>query len=285
MKTCVRRVVVAGLLGLLAGFSPFVGGVAHSETGGTALNDFFSLSSPELSWQQIFNSDGSLNPLPDRSGAEFFPDNISAGIATDMSTLNNGVVFNDTVLSQNDLGNTFLYYTIDQSGDLIVYLGVARLGTTGGESFIDFTLSQSPFFVRQGNPWPVFGSYTPGDLTIRLSFVDGNLSSVETSRWTEAEYLQTINSSWPIADSACSGQPNNLAFCAGTLPSGLPPTNQDVWDRYYNKVSVPAANQFVEVGVNVSKLLGVNASTLSLTVKTPEDIVLAPLTIQGRTQP
>lgn len=253
-------------------------------TGGTTLNGYFNLPT-QPNWQDIFNADGSLRRLPDGTGAAFMPDNISAGTAIDMTAALNGTVVNAAVEPQHDLGNTYLFHAVDNSGNLVVYAAVERLGTTGGESFIEFTLSQVPYLVRQGSPWQLHGESTPGDLIVKMIFIDGALTAVDLNQLTEAGDMQTLESFWPTADTACTGQPNSFAFCSGTLPAGLPAANQDVWDGWYQKVPHTTADQFAQIGINFGRLSGINPETLSLTVRTPEDIVLAPATVQRRAQP
>lgn len=253
-------------------------------TGGTTLNDYFNLPT-QPNWQDLFNADGSLRSLPDGTGAAFMPDNISAGTAIDMTAVLNGTVINAAVEPQHDLGNTYLFHTVDNSGNLVVYAAVERLGIPGGESFIEFTLSQAPYLVRQGSPWQIHGESTPGDLTVKMIFIDGALTAVDLNQSTATGDVQTLESFWPTVGAACTGQPNNFAFCSGALTAGLPTANQEVWDAWYQKIPSTPADQFAQIGINFGRLSGINPDTLSLTVRTPEDIVLAPATVQRRAQP
>lgn len=226
-------------------------------------------------WVDIFDSKGKVNNLRGGISAAFIEDNISAGIATDMSVLTCAdLVNNETVQSINDLGNAYVYRTADTAGNLVLFAGVERLGVPEGSTYIDFEFSQDKIQVWSGVPWKIQGKKTTGDLTVRMNFVNGALQNVEFKQFTadgSGEY-RILKTDWPIDGRTCNGSDGLYAFCSGAVQTGLAPTNQDIWDQWGTPVTVPAADQFVEVGVNVGKLLGSNPDFSSLTLRTPEDI-------------
>lgn len=226
-------------------------------------------------WVDIFDSKGKVKDLRGGVSAAFIEDNISAGVATDMSKLvSANTVDNGTVQAVNDLGNAYVYRTVDAAGNLVLFAGVERLGVAGGTSYIVFEFSRDTIQVWSGIPWQIHGQKTAGDLTVRMNFVEGSLKSVEFKQLAadgSGEY-RILKTDWPIGGQACTGSDGLYAFCSGAVVTGLAPTNSDVWDLKGTPVSIPAADQFVEVGINVGRLLGTNPDYSSLTLRTPEDI-------------
>jgi hypothetical protein len=225
-------------------------------------------------WTDIFNADGTVNNLHGGRSAEFIEENISSGVATDMSTLLSGSLLdNGIVPSLHDLGNSYVYSTSDTEGNLVLFTGLEHLGSVEGTSFIDVEFTQDIIFLQHGSPWPIYGKSSPGDLLIRVNLSDSLISSVEIKEWITGEY-QTIEISGPLGWESCSGNNTSYVLCIGAPVAGLPPTNNDVWDLNFNPVTVPSANSFIEVGVNVGRLLGTNPHITGVTIWTPEDIAL-----------
>lgn len=235
-----------------------------------------SLTLPD--WTSIFNADGTVKDLNGGLGAVFMQENISTGIATDMTALfdsgylESSFVYNGTVPTQNDLGNAYAYATLDSSGYLVLYAGVERLSADAGNTYIEFEFTQFPFYLRQGNPWPIHGTRTLDDLLVRVNFTAGIPDSMEIKRWTSDGY-QTIQSAGLSEGATCGGSGATDLFCIGAPVAGLPPTNPNVWDLSYNPVTVPSADSFLEVGVNVGQLLDINPDISSITIRTPDDVV------------
>ncbi|CAG1008541.1 hypothetical protein ANAEL_03684 [Anaerolineales bacterium] len=258
-------------LGLL--LATTVGVAASAELPGYANLVGTGVSGP--GWGDIFDSSGKVKDLKGGVSAAFIEDNISSGVATDMSKLISAdIVDNGTVQPVNDLGNAYVYRTADAAGNLVLFAGVECLGMAEGTSYIDFEFSQDKIQVWSGIPWQIHGQKTAGDLTVRLNFVNGALQSVEFKQLAgdgsgESQILKT---DWPVGGQACTGSNGLYAFCAGTVITGLAPTNSDVWNLKGTPVLIPAADQFVEVGINVGRLLGSNPDYSSLTLRTPEDI-------------
>lgn len=269
------RTTVARCLGTALGLflAATVGVAASAELPGHA--NLVGAGGPGPGWGDIFDSSGKVKDLRGGVNAAFIEDNISAGVATDMSVLISAdYVNNGTVQAVNDLGNAYVYRTADAAGNLVLFAGVERLGVTEGTTYIDFEFSQDKIQVWGGIPWKIHGQNTAGDLAVRMNFVEGVLRSVEFRQFAadgSGEY-RILKTAWPIDGQACSGSDGLYAFCSGASVTGLAATNQDIWDNWGTPVSVPAADQFVEVGVNVGRLLGSNPNYSSLTLKTPEDI-------------
>jgi hypothetical protein len=246
----------------------------------------FAVSTDSLiDWTAVFNADGSVKDLCGGVDAVFLQDNISAGVATDMSAfigaalLAESLVYNNTVAAAHDLGNGYVYAKIDASNNLILVAGVERLISLES-TFVEFEFSQDVVCVRSGNPWPIYGARTLNDLLIRMNFASGILNSVEFKKWDGADYM-SIGSAVPPMTEGCDGSLDLYAYCTGAPVLGLAPTNADIWDSNFNPVVVPNPDGFVQVSVNVGRLLNTNVDFTSIVMRTPEDINLSSFRAMG----
>jgi hypothetical protein len=221
-----------------------------------------------VDWAAIFNSDGTVRDLQGGIDAVFLPDNISAGIATDMSALPvvDNVVYNNAVPSVHDLGNGYVYATRDASQNLVLHAGMERLNSTE-DTFVEFEFNQGVVGVTTGSPWPLEGGRTANDIQVRMDFTSGVLSNVVLRVWDGSGF-------------AAAG-PGSLSYASGAPVPGLPPTNTEVWDSNYQKVTVPSADSFVEASVNIGLLFGANIEYTSIVVRTPKDINLGSFRAMG----
>ena len=230
-----------------------------------------------LDWASVFNVDGTVKDLGGGIDAIYLQDNISAGIATDMTALGVDIdgkikVFNDTVSAAHDLGNGYVYVTKDASNNLVIFAGVERL--KGPENtFVEFEFNQDIVGVRSGNPWPIYGARTLNDLLVRMEFTAGILTSVDFKRWDGSGYA-IIASATPPSPEGCfgNGMTDLYAYCNGSPVQGLPPTNADIWDLNFTPVQVPNPDSFVQVSVNVDRLIGSSVAFTSIVIWSPEDI-------------
>lgn len=255
-------------------------------------------------WSDLFNANGTLkdvvndageagsNGVPDYvdiyggTDAIFVGDNISDGVAVDMSalfgadTLNESLVYNGPVASSHDLGNAFILATTDSQGNQILYGAVERLGPADEGSYIEFEFSQGVVRVRQGDPWPIHGQRTTDDLLIRVNLASGSPASIDVSRWTEEGGYESVNASSISAGSRCTNIAPYFIVCDASLVEGsftyqssFDPVN-DSWDQGGNSVQVSPPNGLLEFGVNVGVLLGANPEFTSIIVRSPDDILL-----------
>jgi hypothetical protein len=238
-------------------------------------------AAPIPDWAAVFNPDGSIKDLNGGIDAVYLQENISAGVATDMSALDpvNGLVFNGAVTSAHDLGNTYAYATRDTMGNLIIAAAVERL-TSAENTFVEFEFNQGVVGVTSGTPWPIVGSRTANDLLVRLNFSAGNISSVDLMKWAGSSFI-TIYSAPAPAQTGCFVVSADCDFCNGSPISGLPATNTDIWDSSYQVVQVPNPNGFAQISINAGNLLGPGAEFTSIVVRTPEDIVLGSFQTMG----
>jgi len=233
-----------------------------------------------LDWASVFNADGTVKGLGGGLDAIYLQDNISAGIATDMTALGADLlVYNNTVAAAHDLGNGYVYARIDASNNLVIFAGVERLKGLE-ETYVEFEFNQDTVGVRSGNPWPIYGSKTLNDLLVRMEFTAGILSSVAFKRWDGSGYA-LIGSAIPPASEGCYGTADLYAYCSGSPVQGLPPTNSDIWDVSFKHVEVPGPDSFVQMSVNVGSIIGSNVDFTSIIIWTPEDISLGSFRAMG----
>ncbi len=219
-------------------------------------------------WTAIFGPDGTVVSLNGGLDAFFLEDKISDGIGLDMSALaagNPGIVYNRIVPRAYDLGNGYVWVTKDAGGNLQVYAGVERLNTPG-DTFVEFEFNQSVIQVLSGEPWPVHGQRTPGDVLVRANFTAGAFSSAAFMRWDGAEY-QLVASTGPEGYGGL-----DVLACAGAPP--IAPLAHEAWDATGVPVSVAPPDSFVEIGFNVAPLVGADVEFTSVQVRTPGDVIL-----------
>jgi hypothetical protein len=230
-----------------------------------------------LDWASVFNVEGTVKSLGGGIDAIYLEDNISAGLATDMTALGvdsdgEAKVFNDTVSTVHDLGNGYVYATKDASQRLVIFAGVERLRSSE-DTFVEFEFNQDNVCVRSGNPWLIHGARKLNDLLVHMEFTAGNLSLVEFKKWDGSGYT-LIGSSVPPAPEGCfgNGMTDLYAYCSGSPVQGLPPTNADIWDLNFIPIQVPNPDSFIQMSVNVNRLLGGNVAFTSVVIWSPEDI-------------
>ena len=245
-------------------------------------------------WDQIFSPGGALvdhfdayggkraNGIPDHVDlfggieAEFVHDNLSNGVATDMTallpsaSLSQQVVFNGEVRSAHDLGNVYLLKSRSPEGSLQVFAGVERLLVLDS-TFIEFEFNQQPVSFGPGAPWTLNGHRSDGDLLVRMDFSRGNLSSVEVRQWAGDQFT-TLQSRRGGAG-GCQGDAA-LVYCVSAPPMEVSGGGFEVWDAEFQLVERAIANDFVELGIDLGQFAGDKARISSVQVRTPEDLAL-----------
>jgi hypothetical protein len=251
------------------------------------------LSMPD--WDKIINPDGFFidnvnedgmvgsNGIPDYIDlyrgvdADFFQDNISDGVATDMSALLPGprlqdeVLFNGAVRPEHDLGNAYVLATVGTDNHLRLYAGVERL-LTDAATYIEFEFNQNPVRIGEGAPWPVLGNRVNGDLLVRMAFANQALQSVQLEQWGQGGF-SLVKSGAGVANGNCQQMPE-LMYCSGPPPIRYPEKGVEVWDDDYMQIEPTPPDNFVEVGIDVDMLLGPRADITSVLFRTPEDIAM-----------
>lgn len=246
-------------------------------------------------WSQVFSPSGTLvdqfdafgakgaNGVPDHVDlfggieAEFVRDNLSNGIAVDMSALlpsddlGQQVVYNGAVRGAHDLGNLFVLKSRDLDGSLQAYAGVERM-IFRDATFVEFEFNQEPVTFGQGAPWTLNGQRTPGDLVVRMNFDRGRLGTVEVRSWGDGGFT-TLESIRGSLDGGCGGHAA-LVFCVSAPPMELSGDGFEVWDTDYRVLQPESASDFLELGIDLGSFAGIGARVSSIQVRTPEDFAL-----------
>jgi len=251
------------------------------------------LAMPE--WEKIINPDGTAidavnkhghyapNGIPDYADlysafeAGYVEEVISNGVATDMSALlisrdvSDEVLYNGAVSAAHDLGNFFYLLTASPMGNLRFYFGVERLRTSL-PTFIEFELNQKEVRVGSGMPWwDIQGSRRDGDLLVRFNLISGSLTSVELAIWYEGLF-HVFDTDTQGLGSGCR-EHFSYIYCIGMPP--IDRSNQfiEVWDEDFVPVEPTLADSFVELGIDMSRLMGSGSEFSSVYVRTPEDVL------------
>ncbi len=267
-------------------------------------------------WAAVFNADGSLKDEVDEAGAPggngvpdyvdlyhgldavFVQDNLSDGVATDMSALLLGdglvgdltvdgsdavmtgvadEVYNGVVGAAHDIGNAYLLAEKGPDGELLLFAGVERIAAFT-DTYVEIEFNQDLVSLSYGAPWPIHGSHTAGDLRIRLIFTAGLLGAVDFERWaldttTGEGAFRHIKSAKGATDGSCGGAGAHYVFCLGAPP--IEGGEVELWDGESDPIEYVAPDSFVEVGVNVTRLLGMSPDFTAIQIRTPEDIAMS----------
>jgi hypothetical protein len=209
--------------------------------------------------------------------ADFFQDNISNGVATDMSALLPGprlqdeVLYNGAVRPEHDLGNAYVLATIGTDNHLRLYAGVERL-LTDAPTYIEIEFNQNPVRLGTGAPWPIVGQRVDGDLLVRMAFANQALQSVQLEQWRKGGF-SVVKTGSGIAIGSCQ-QTRELMYCTGLPPIRQPEEGVEVWDENSNQLEPTSPDNFVEVGIDIDLLLNQDADITSVLFRTPEDIAM-----------
>lgn len=249
------------------------------------------VSNPEQAgpdWADLFTADGSArdeypydeaglplgNGVPDYvelhrgRWAVFGADDVSLGTGWD-GTIRaaDGVVVGGVALASNDIGNVYVYSTVDAAEKQVIYAAAERLAE--GDSVLEFEFSQDHLRLGHGGygvgrPWKLQGTTRDFDVLVRLTFSGGLLASADASVW--------IGGAWsPLTSVVGEGCDDSEWLCAlsnAVAIDGGPWTNFDT-GADPEQIS---AHRFVELGLNVGALLGTRPYFRTITVRTPEDL-------------
>lgn len=235
-----------------------------------------SLNMPD--WEGLFDSTGARvgHSTPGLSQVEFIHDNISAGIAVDMSALLPGekfgsqVLFNGLVAPAHDLGNAAVAFSGGKTNTRAVYATVERL-SVGEPTYIEFEFLQYPVSYADGAPWSLDGQRLEGDLKAVMHFGEAGLASVDLMQFDGAKYrhLERVSS---ISASGCGGG-DSFSFCTGLSPFAVSGAGFDVWDENDQVIDRISADERVELGID-TRSLAKGLSYDSVIIRTPQDLAL-----------
>jgi len=214
-------------------------------------------------WADLFDAGG--NPVGGFGRwAVFIADDVSLGSGFESTALAGSQwrVRNGVARAADDLGNVYAY----AAGDAL-FFGVERL--SGDASSLEIEINQTIARLGHGGfgkgvPWEVIGARSEGDLLLRLEFSGGTLTSVEVLAWSADAWR-------PLSATAGEGCDEAQDLCAVTNASAV---GGGPW-RNFDTGGDPeqiSSGRFIEIGVGVGALLGVDPAWKSLRVRTPGDI-------------
>jgi len=250
-----------------------------------SMPDWDKIINPFGYFKDDVNEDGMFgsNGIPDfidlynGIDADFIQDNISNGIATDMSALLPGprlqdeVLYNGAVRREHDLGNGYVLATIGTDNHLRLYAGVERL-VSDAVTYIEFEFNQNPVRLGGGAPWPVIGMRVEGDLLVRMAFANQALQSVGLEQW-QGDGFKVLKTGAGITGDRCLQQ-KEFMYCTGRPPIRHSAQGFEVWDENYNPLDPTPPDSFVEVGIDIDLLVGPQVDITSVLFRTPEDIAM-----------
>lgn len=266
--------------------------------GAAGLADVLGASEqPGPDWQDLFDAEGRPrddypydaqgnpvgNGVPDYRElygglwARFESDDVSMGSGFEGSALYpDGRVYNSTVPADDDIGNAYVYSTLDATGNVVLYVGAERLGD--GDSYLEFEFDQDHLRLGRGGygvgmPWEIQGERRVGDLRAKVWFAGGALSSASVAVWDGEAWIGFAS----LDGEGCDGSESFCAVLNASPVDGGPWTNFDSGPD----PELISAQRFVELGINVGALLGSQPAFTTVCVRTPADIAFAYLTEEG----
>lgn len=256
-------------------------------------------------WEKIFNPNGTLKDVVNHTGnttvngvpdyidiydgvyAEFILEEFSNGVATDMSALlpaakiSEEVIYRGEVSAAHDLGHVYFMRSMGKDDHARMYVGIERLSVPV-DSFIEIEFNQLPVRVGSGNPWwQLNGERKDGDLLARVNLARGQPSFVEFEEWQGSAYalLDTYNGS---PGHGCVRQPAFM-YCVGVPPIEHPTQGFESWDSKFQLVEIIPPDNFLQLGVDLKRLLGFNRNFSGILIRTPEDIVVKSFRVSRQT--
>lgn len=206
--------------------------------------------------------------------ARFEADDVSLGSGFEGSALHaGGGVYNATVPADHDIGNAYVYSTLDAAGNLVLYAGAERLGD--GDSHLEFEFDQGHMRLGRGGygvgaPWEIDGERRVGDLLAKVHFAGGALASASLAVW-DGEAWSVFSS---LSGEGCDGGESFCAVLNSAAVDGGPWANYDSGPD----PELISPQRFVELGINVGALLGTQPAFTTICVRTPGDVAFGYLT-------
>lgn len=187
-------------------------------------------------------------------------------------------VVNGSVAPVHDLEDVLGYLTRDGEGNVVVFIAANRIAA--GSTVLELELNQDFVHVGEGGfgkglPWKVDGLRLPGDALLKLRFQGAALTDVSVDLWILHE---EGSGGWQrIAALEGEGCDQGEALCAVLNGEAVAP---GPWSPHPERL-LPAGS-FVEVGVNIGHLVGIQPDYLTLQARTPQDISFAYFSEEGR---
>lgn len=229
-------------------------------------------------WSDLFNADRSpkdeldefgnavSNGVPDfldtwaayrsRRDASFIADDVGADATV---FLGPDVVGAGAVDPSYELGNAYAYTGFANLWNRVLYVGAERLTNADGSMVFEF--NRKLFSLGEGGE--ILGERSVGDLQITIDFSAGILSSVAVGKWDfdvvqelfDWIPLQTLPVDPEEGAEQCNSAGTVCAVCNGvTIDGGDWPS----YDSSGNPVTQLVPDTFMELGLNLSTLLGHN---------------------------
>lgn len=243
--------------------------------------DILGSEQPGPDWDDLFNADRTLkdeydefgapgsNGVPDfldtfgavrlRRDASFIFDDISAGTAIDGTAwIDQGVVGTAVVPSSQDLGNTYAYNAFNNHLESVLYLGAERLAA--GDGRIAFELNRVPFSLASDGT--LLGERTIADLKVDAIFSGGILTAVEVRSWELVDpegpvFDWILIENLPVTPDQSAEQCNAAGiFCVVCNGVGVSSGSWPSYDAAGSPVTILAPDSFIEIGINLTRLLG-----------------------------
>ena len=256
----------SGLFELGDGIDPAVPGIADIVgLAGQPGPDWSDLFGADGGWKDVYDELGNAgsNGVPDfldgygalrgRSDAGFIGDSVSAGTGVDATVFTgSGQLGPGTVDPGYDLANVYAYTGFNPGRDLVLYLGIERLTNAGGS--IVFELNKNLFSIDPGGA--IVGSRSVGDLEVTAEFSAGILSSVMIRSWEGGwAVIDTLPIDPAQPSEQCNAGETLCVVCNGASVAGGDWTS---YDAAGNPIANLLPDTFMELGINLSALLGVH---------------------------
>ena len=262
-----------GLFEFGDGLDPLIPGVADIEGSELAGPDWADLFNADRSLRDAFDEVGNpvANGVPDflegygplslRRDAAFVLDDVSAGQAVDATALLGADLVGPSVVSAaDDLGNAYAYGAFNSQLESVLYLGAERLASADGS--LQFELNRLPFQVDPDGV--IVGQRTVGDLLVRVDFAAGTPTLVEIESWELVDAEEGIFS-WMVVESlpGLPGEPAEQCNLQSTvcIVSNSIAVDGGAWTSFDSDglpVEQVAADHFLEIGLNLTRLLGLH---------------------------
>jgi hypothetical protein len=121
--------------------------------------------------------------------------------------------------------------------------------------------------------WEIQGTRQDGDLLVRFNLISGSLTSVELAVWHEGGYL-IFDSDTQGLGQGCT-EHFSYAYCIGAPPIDRSGQEMEVWDEEYLPVAPTLPNSFVELALDMTRLMESGTEFSSIVFRTPEDVALS----------
>jgi hypothetical protein len=106
---------------------------------------------------------------------------------------------------------------------------------------------------------------------VRFNLISGNLTSVELAIWYQDGFHIFESDSQGLGQ-GCREHFSYL-YCIGVPPIDRSHQEIQVWDAEFLPVKPTLADSFIELGLDMSRLMGTGTEFSSIYLRTPEDVL------------